>query len=257
MDNASARAFKDHFSGHAGDYEAFRPSYPAELFDYLARIAPGHDLAWDCATGNGQAALGTAPHFAAVIATDASAQQIEQARPCDNVRYKVAPAHAAPIAGSSVDLVTVAQALHWFDPPAFYAEVRRVAKPGAVLAVWCYEMHSIAPVIDALVGRLYHDIVGSYWPPERKLVEDGYATMAFPFDELSPPQFRMAEQWDYSRFLGYLGTWSSVKAYQRQNGADPVELVRPALEAAWGDVGLIREVIWPLNVRVGIVRRGL
>jgi SAM-dependent methyltransferase len=255
MSDSSQRDFKDHFSGHAGEYEAFRPNYPPELFAYLASIAPGREVAWDCATGNGQAAIGIAPYFAAVIATDASAQQIERARACDNVRYAVAPAAASPIAGSSVDLVTVAQALHWFDVPAFYAEVRRVARPDAVLAVWCYEMHSITPEVDAIVSRLYHDIVGAYWPPERKVVEDGYATIAFPFDEFSPPPFRMAEQWDFWQFLGYLGTWSSVKSYQRAVGHDPVDIVRRELEAAWGDAGLVREAVWPLNVRAGIVRR--
>ncbi len=254
MNDPSHLGFKDHFSGHAGEYEAFRPNYPAELFEYLASIAPQRELVWDCATGNGQAAIGIAPYFAAVIATDASAQQIEQARQCGNVRYAVAPASAAPIAESSTDLVTVAQALHWFDLPAFYAEVRRVARPDAVLAVWCYEMHSITPKIDAIVSRLYHDIVGAYWPPERKLVENGYATLAFPFEERISPPFRMAEHWDFSRFLGYLGTWSSVKRYQCSTGADPIDLVRLELEAAWGDLTLTRNVIWPLHVRAGVIR---
>jgi SAM-dependent methyltransferase len=255
MPDATDRNFKDHFSGHAGDYEAFRPNYPPELFAYLARVAPGRELAWDCATGNGQAALGIAPYFASVIATDASAQQIEQARPCENVRYAVAPADAAPLGDGSVDLVTVSQALHWFDLTAFYAEVRRVARPDSLLAVWCYEMHSITPEVDALVSRLYHDIVGAYWPPERKLVEDGYARIAFPFDEVTPPQFRMAESWDYGRFVGYLGTWSATKRYQHAIGHDPVDLVRRELETAWGDPSLVRQVVWPLHLRVGIARR--
>ncbi len=157
MSDSSQHQFRDHFSGHADRYEAFRPDYPAELFDYLASIAPGHELAWDCATGNGQAALGVAPYFASVIATDASARQIEQARPRENVRYSVSPASDAPTPDASVDMVTVAQALHWFDLPAFYTEVRRVARHDAVLAVWCYEMHSIIPEVDAIVSALYHE----------------------------------------------------------------------------------------------------
>jgi SAM-dependent methyltransferase len=254
MADSSHRAFKDHFSGHAGDYEAFRPNYPAELFAYLASIAPRRELAWDCATGNGQAAIRLAPYFNTVIATDASAEQIEQGRPCDHVRYAVAPAAAAPLPDSSVDLVTVAQALHWFDLPAFYAEARRVARPRGVLAVWCYEMHSITPEVDAIVSRLYHDIVGPYWPFERKLVEEGYAGIEFPFEEFKPPAFRMAEHWDLWRFLGYLGTWSSVKRYERANGNNPIAIVRDELEAAWGGPAIVREVIWPLHVRVAIVR---
>jgi ubiquinone/menaquinone biosynthesis C-methylase UbiE len=255
MNESTPKQFKDHFSNHADSYEAFRPNYPADLFEYLASIATGHELAWDCATGNGQAALGVAPYFKAVIATDASARQIEQARPGENVQYSVSPASDAPTSDASVDLVTVAQALHWFDLAAFYAEVRRVARPDGILAVWCYEMHSITPEVDAIVSRLYHDIVGSYWPPERKLVEDGYSTMAFPFKELTPPRFRMAEQWDFSRFLGYLGTWSSVKRYERAMGHDPVDLVRKELEVAWGDPAPTREVVWPLNLRAGFVGR--
>jgi len=255
MSVSCGSGFKDHFSGHADTYEAFRPNYPVELFEYLASIAPGHELAWDCATGNGQAALGVAPYFSAVIATDASARQIEQARPGKNVRYSVAPASAAPTGDATVDLITVAQALHWFDLTAFYTEVRRVARPDAIVAVWCYEMHSITPAIDAIVSRLYHDIVGAYWPPERKLVEDGYSTMEFPFETVTPPQFRMAENWDFSRFIGYLGTWSSVKRYQGATGDHPVDLVRTELEIAWGDPARAREVVWPLHLRAGIVRR--
>jgi SAM-dependent methyltransferase len=253
MSDSSHPRFKDHFSGHADSYEAFRPDYPTELFQYVASITPAHELAWDCATGNGQAALGIAPYFKAVIATDASAKQIDQARPGENIRYLVAPASKAPTASASVDLVTVAQALHWFDLASFYAEVRRVARPDGILAVWCYEMHSIIPEVDVIVSRLYHEIVGRYWPPERKLVEEGYATMAFPFEELSPPPFRMAKAWDLARLFGYFGTWSSVQRYTNANGDDPVDLVRKDLESAWGDPSIVREVVWPLNVRVGLV----
>jgi SAM-dependent methyltransferase len=253
MSETSQPPFRDFFSGHADSYEAYRPNYPPALFAYLASVVPRRELAWDCACGNGQATLGIAPYFRAVIASDASARQIEQARPCENVRYVVAPASDSQTPEGSVDLVTVAQALHWFDLPAFYTEVRRVAGPEAILAVWCYEMHSIIPDVDAIVSRLYHDIVGSYWPPERKLVEEGYSTMPFPFEELSPPSFRMAKQWDLAHLLGYLGTWSAVKGYQRAKGDDPVNLVRGDLELAWGDPALVRDVVWPLHVRAGIV----
>ena len=242
---------KDHFSGHAACYQQFRPSYPAALFAYLGSLCPSHELAWDCATGNGQAAVGLSAHFSGVIATDASAQQIDQAQLDPKVRYLVAPAEQAPIDDATVDLVTVAQALHWIDLTSFYAEVRRVARPRGILAVWCYQLHNISPEIDAIVTRLYSDIVGPYWPPERKIVEDGYRTIAFPFDELTTPGFELVHSWDLEHLLGYMGSWSSTQRYRKQIGADPLPLIAQDLEAAWGDPAMTRNVIWPLHLRVG------
>jgi SAM-dependent methyltransferase len=244
---------KDHFSGHADRYEAFRPTYPATLFEYLASLCAAHDLAWDCATGNGQAAIPLSGHFGAVIATDASQQQIDQAEPRANVRYLVALADKAPIGDASVDLVTVAQALHWLDLPAFFAEVQRVMRPSGVMAVWCYQLHSIAPGIDKVVHYLYADIVGADWPPERRLVEEGYRTLAFPFDELTPPHFEMVHSWDLDHLLGYLSSWSSVQRYRKRTGSDPLELIQLELTTAWGDPGRPRNVTWPLHLRVGRV----
>jgi len=247
---------KDHFSGHADRYEAFRPTYPAPLFAYLAALCPSHDLAWDCATGNGQAAVALAGTFRAVIATDASQKQIDQAHPRANVRYLVGPADEVPIGDHSVDLVTVAQALHWLDLPGFYAEVRRVIRPAGVIGVWCYQLHTIAPDIDAIIHRLYSDIVGADWPPERRLVEDGYRTLAFPFAEVAPPAFQMVHSWDLDHLLGYLGSWSSVQRYRTRTGLDPLELIRSELEAAWGDRAQSRDVTWPLHLRAGRVIEG-
>jgi SAM-dependent methyltransferase len=245
---------KDHFSGHADCYEAFRPTYPDALFAYLAALCPSPERAWDCATGNGQAAVALAQHFRTVIATDASAQQIGQAQQRENVRYRVEPADSVSIDDGSVDLVTVAQALHWLDLASFYAEVRRVARPDCVIAVWCYQLHTIAPSIDSIVHRLYTDIVGADWPPERRLVEDGYRTLAFPFEEVNPPAFQMVHSWDLVHLLGYLGSWSSVQRYRTRTGLDPLALIRAELEAAWGAPHCTRKVIWPLHVRVGRVK---
>jgi ubiquinone/menaquinone biosynthesis C-methylase UbiE len=242
---------KDHFSGHADQYEAFRPTYPSALFAYLATLCTRHELAWDCATGNGQAAVALAPYFGCVIATDASEKQIDQARPNDRVHYFVAPADAAPLENASVDLVTVAQALHWFDLPRFYAEVKRVTVPGGVIAVWCYQRHTIAPEIDAIVDRFYSDIVGADWPPERRLVEEGYHTLPFPFVEVAPPRFEMVHSWDLNHVLGYLGSWSSTQRYRKRTGDDPLDLIRGDLVAAWDDPRQPRNVTWPLQVRVG------
>ncbi len=244
---------KDHFSGHAACYQQFRPNYPAPLFEYLASLCTAHDLAWDCATGNGQAAVPLARYFTSIIATDFSAQQIEQAERRATVRYLVAPADQVPLADTSADLVTVAQALHWFDLTSFYREVRRVAKPGGFLAVWCYEMHHITPEIDGIVRRLYSDIVGPYWPPERKIVEEGYRTLPFPFDELAPPQFEMVHSWNLDHVLGYFGSWSSTQRYRKQVGEDPLALIADELKAVWGDPERVRDVVWPLNLRVGRV----
>lgn len=251
MSDRPASDFKDHFSGHADGYEAFRPAYPPALFEYLATLAPGHDLAWDCATGNGQAAVALARSFRAVLATDASARQIDRARPHERVRCGVAPVDRAPTPGGSVDLVTVAQALHWFDLDAFYAEVRRVARQDASLAVWCYGLHATTPEFEAVVGCLYRDIVGPDWPPERRLVEEGYARLPFPFAEVAAPPFRMTQRWDLGRLLGYLATWSLVQRHRQRIGRDPLDLVRDDLRQAWDDPGEVREVRWPLQLRLG------
>ena len=244
---------KDHFSGHAAVYQQFRPDYPDAIFAYLASLCPGHDLAWDCATGNGQAARALAPFFANVIATDFSAEQIDQARADAKVRYLVASADKAPIEDSTVDLVTVAQALHWFDLTTFYPEVRRVARPGGVLAVWCYQLHHITPELDAIVHRFYSEIVGDYWPPERRIVEEGYRTLPFPFEELTTPEFRMVHSWDFEHIMGYFGSWSSTQRYRKKTGKDPLALVADELKAAWGDPEQAHDVVWPVSLRVGRV----
>jgi ubiquinone/menaquinone biosynthesis C-methylase UbiE len=247
---------KDHFSGHADRYEASRPTYPDDLFAYVSSLCPHRELAWDCATGNGQAAIALAPYFTTVIATDASQKQIDHARPRENVQYRVAPADASTLADASVDLVTVAQALHWFDLPLFYNEVRRVARPDGIIAVSCYQLHTVTAEVDAIVERYYSDIVGADWPPERRLVEEGYKTLAFPFNEVAPPPFRMVHRWDLNQVLGYLVSWSATQRYQKRTGADPLDLIRGELATAWGDPAQTRDVTWPLHLRVGRVFPG-
>jgi SAM-dependent methyltransferase len=249
-------AFKDHFSGHSNRYGAYRPTYPTGLFEYLAGIAPGRDCAWDCGTGNGQAALGLTPHFRAVVATDASPQQVGQAHPDDQILYVVAPAERTPLAASSVDLVTVAMAAHWFDLKRFYEELWRVAVPGGILACWCYGRLTIAQDVDSVMVRLGSDILGKYWPPERRQVDNGYETLWFPFVNVPAPEFQMTARWDLERLLGYLGTWSPVNRYRKEVGEDPLDLVRREFEAAWGSPEEEREVVWPFSLRVGRVNAG-
>jgi len=244
--------FVDRFAPVAGDYAAFRPRYPAALFDWLASITPAHSLAWDCGTGSGQAAVELASRFGHVLATDASAEQVSKAAPNPRVEYLVTPAHDCPLADSSADLVTVAQALHWFDIERFFVECDRVLVPGGVLAVWTYgPLHVANQSVDRVVQGYYHDIVGPYWPQERSLVDSGYASIRLPYPELEAPGFEMGAWWTLSDLLGYLGTWSATSTYREQVGDDPLDLVGDALARAWRDPEAERQVVWPLTVRVG------
>lgn len=246
-------SFHDHFSTQADRYTQFRPHYGPELFQYLAGLVSRREFAWDCGTGSGQAAVALAEFFTEVVATDPSARQIEHAQPHNRVRYLVASAEHTPLASDSIDLITVAQAVHWFDRPRFYQEVRRVGRNGSVLAVWAYGLATISPVVDAVVEQLYEPILGRYWPPERKLIEERYTTIDFPFEELVAPPFEMTAQWSLPDLLGYLGTWSSVEKYRATNGSDPLELIATELRQAWGEPETQRLVRWPLYLRVGRV----
>ncbi|MBL8984963.1 MAG: class I SAM-dependent methyltransferase [Gemmatimonadetes bacterium] len=243
--------FQDHFSARASGYSSYRPTYPHRLFEWLGERCVAHDTAWDCATGSGQAALGLAHLFRHVIATDASAAQIEHAKHAPNVEYRVAPAERSGLPDGSVDCVTVAQALHWLDRPRFYDEVRRVARPGAVVAVWMYNLMRVDPAVDRVIDRLYHEVVGPWWPGNRALVDGEYRDIDFPFASIEPPPFEMAGDWDLAHLTGYLRTWSAVTRCTAATGRDPVAEVEPELRAAWGEPDRIRAVHWPLFVRVG------
>lgn len=244
-------SFADHFSRQSSQYTQFRPRYPRELFAQLASLVEHHDAAWDCGTGNGQAAVALADYFGQVYATDPSANQIAHAHPHPRVSYEVVPAEASPLADASVDLVTVAQALHWFDHGSFYDEVRRVGRAGGVLAAWCYGLAAIEPQVDRLVWQLYEPILGEYWPPERRLIEARYTTMEFPFERIAMPELTMTAEWTLAELLGYLGTWSSVQDFRRQHGVDPLQLVGDELATAWGPAEQRRRVNWPLYSLVG------
>ncbi|MDJ0918721.1 MAG: class I SAM-dependent methyltransferase [Woeseiaceae bacterium] len=241
--------FKDYFSTVSDSYRSYRPRYPVELFAYLRQVAPSPSLAWDCATGNGQAATMLAQQFASVIATDASAEQIAEAERAGNLSYRVETAENTTMADSSVDLTTVAQALHWFDLPAFAAEVRRVSAPDAVLSAWSYAILESTPAVDAVIDTLYNGILGNYWTPERKLVEEGYASVTLPFEELATPRFAMHADWTLGQMLGYLSTWSAGKRYEEEHGSVALNLVRDELADAWGDADSRKRISWPLTVR--------
>jgi SAM-dependent methyltransferase len=244
-------AFKDHFSKQAGDYAKFRPRYPQKLFEYLGGIPPSRGLAWDCATGNGQAAVELAEVFNRVIATDASEKQIANAQLGERVEYRVAPAEESRVDSSSIDLIMVAQALHWFDLDEFYAEANRVLKPSGIIAASAYNLLQIAPAIDEIVNRYYYEIVGPFWPPERVLVEK-FEELPFPFHEIDPPKFEMTAQWNPDHLVGYLRTWSSTQRFITARGIDPLDEIDDKLRAAWGNTDERRRVVWPLKLRVGM-----
>jgi SAM-dependent methyltransferase len=244
-------SFKDHFSKQAADYAKFRPHYPRKMFEYLGMVAPSRKLAWDCGTGNGQAAVHLAEMFDRVIATDASEKQISNATPHEHVEYRVAPAENSGIQSATVDLIMVAQALHWFDLPRFYEEARRALKSKGVLAASAYNLLHIEPAIDELVNRYYFEVVGPFWPPERMLVEK-FETLPFPFQGIDPPRFEMSAQWNLEHLVGYLRSWSSTQRFIAAKGSDPLQQITDDLRGVWGDAEQTRCVIWPLTLRVGI-----
>ena len=247
--------FKDHFSGHADLYREARPTYPDTLFDWLAAQAPDRALAWDCGCGNGQASVALARHFDRVVATDPSANQIADAEPRPNIDYRVEPAERSSLADASASLVTVAQALHWFDFAAFYAEVRRVLKPGGVFAAWAYAACGTGEAaIDGVIEHLYGDaLTGPHWPPERAYVDAGYRTIPFPFAAIDAPEFPMIMRWNVDQLLAYLRSWSATQRYIKANGKDPVGMVEPDLREAWGDPARVREVRWQFHLLAGRV----
>ena len=247
----SKNSFKDHFSGHSEEYSQYRPDYPAELFKFLSSITPSHNLAWDCATGSGQAAHGLVKYFRKIIATDASEQQIKNAAHHKNISYKVAPAHKTTIQTKSIDLITVAQALHWFELDQFYKEAERVLKKNGIIAVWTYNLLNISLEIDLVVNYFYHDIVGEFWPPERKFVENGYENIPFPFHQLPSPCFRMTAKWTLGQLIGYMSTWSAVKRYRNNKGNDPIESIEKELTRLWDGRSTIMDVYWPLSILIG------
>lgn len=242
--------FQDLFSGHANGYAQFRPRYPATLYPYLSTLTSEHEAAWDCATGSGQSAIELAKYYQHVIATDASEKQIQNATRHERIEYRVALADDSQIPSASLDLITVAQALHWFDLETFTSEVQRVLKPGGILAVWTYNLMQINSALDELVNHLYRDILGDYWSFERKLVEEGYQGIHFPMQEITPPAFTMQRPWQLSDMIGYLNTWSAVKSYEKERNINPVAHISDKLTVAWGTDDAYRTVNWPLTVKI-------
>ncbi|MBL8021745.1 MAG: class I SAM-dependent methyltransferase [Leptospirales bacterium] len=242
--------FKDHFSNQAKRYADFRPDYPEALISWVASNATNKDTLWDCGTGNGQAALALAKYFGKVYATDPSKSQIESARIHPNIEYSVRTAEDSGFPSSTFDLITVAQALHWFDFEAFFAEVRRVARPGCAIVCWGYGLCDVSPAVDPSLRKFYSEVVGPYWPPERKLVDQEYKTIPFPFPKISAPQISIERDWSLEEFLGYVSSWSAVQAMQKATGSDPVSEFGTELAPVWRSSEKVR---WPIYVLAGKV----
>lgn len=242
---------KDIFSAYAGRYAQFRPVYPPELYDFLLSLLTDTALAWDVGTGNGQVASVLAKHFHHVIATDISQKQLDRAPQFNNITYQCEPAENTSIPNQTVDLITGAQAPHWFKLDDFYAEAKRVAKPNAILAFWCYSLLNITPELDSVIEEVYFNTLGDqYWDPERKLIDQGYQSILFPFEEICVPDMAIIVNWDLSQLMGYLNTWSAVQHYTNRNGINPLYQHLEKLEKLWGKT-TVRTVKFPLHFRVG------
>ncbi|WP_207798992.1 class I SAM-dependent methyltransferase [Taibaiella soli] len=245
----------DNFSNVADTYARYRPLSPLSLFQFLYEHVSRFENAWDVGTGNGQVATVLAEKFTKVYASDISQEQLNKARHKDNIEYIKARAEDAPkIPDNSIDLITVAQAIHWFDFDPFYAEVRRVARDGALFAAWTYNVVTIDPPTDKIIQHFYTDTVGPYWDKERRYIDEAYTTIPFPFQEIPSPIFDLTDEWTLDQLLGYLGTWSSVHHYREQKKEDPIDIIRPQLAAVW-DKTEVKKMIWPVYLRLGKVNR--
>ena len=238
---------KDNFSTASDKYAQFRPTYPRELFNFLRKLPDQRERAWDCGTGNGQVAWELANFFEQVKATDISIQQLSQAVQKPNIQYTQQPAEKTNFPDKHFDLVTVAQAVHWFDFDKFYSEVKRVLKPGAPIAIFGYGRLKINKTSDEVINHLYQDLVGPYWDEERRYLEEKYQTIPFPF-EIDAPEFEIREKCSYDRLIGYLKTWSAVKHYEKDKNKNPVDLIAGELKEKFGDVG---EIVFPILFRMG------
>jgi hypothetical protein len=240
---------KDLFSRHASSYATFRPTYPPALYEFLLKNTVGRDAAWDCACGNGQVAKDLAPHFKVVHATDISQKQLDNAYSAGNIKYGISPAERTAFAGGTFDLITVGQALHWLKRAEFYAEARRVGKPGSTIALWGYGLLSINSEVDKLIDDFYVNIIGPYWEPERKLIDDHYSSIEFPFERVQPPKFDFSFDWTLAELKGYLSTWSAVQKYIKERNDDPVQGIIYRLKLLWKQEKL--RVTFPLFVLLG------
>jgi len=243
---------KDNFSHRASIYAQYRPGYPGELFEYIMRFVRAKNLAWDCGTGNGQSAKTLGNYFEKVIATDISQKQIDNAYQAANIFYAVEPAEQTSLADKSVDLITVAQAIHWFNFEKFYAEVNRVAKPGAIIAVWTYSLIQISKEIDDIISEYHFKTLENFWDPERKYVDDGYAGIPFPFAKIGTSDFNIEVNWSLKELEGYFNTWSALQKFIAANSFSPVNELVNKIGQYWGNSEK-RQIFFPVHLKLGII----
>jgi ubiquinone/menaquinone biosynthesis C-methylase UbiE len=245
---------KDYFSGHSKIYAAFRPSYPQELYDFIFQYVHNKATAWDCATGNGQVAKILSPYFEKVFATDISQQQLENAHHADNIMYSVSAAEQTSFNENQFDLITVGQALHWFNLEGFYREVNRVGKNNSIIAVWGYANCVINKDVDKIFSNFYNNVVGPYWDSARRLVEQEYKNIPFSFEQIPSPKFEIKVQWTLDQFIGYLTSWSATQKYIKANQTNPVDIVKEALKAYW-PVDETKAVVFPVFLKLGRINK--
>ena len=245
---------KDNFSTQANSYAKFRPHYPDSLYEFIFNLAQNTDAAWDCGTGNGQVAVKLAEKFKKVYGSDISEQQLKNAVQKNNISYIHTRAEQTNLPENSIDLVTVAQAIHWFDFNAFYKEVTRVAKSNSIIVIWTYKLLNISTEIDLLIEEFYSKTIGSYWDPERRYIDEEYKTIPFPFKEITAPSFEITAQWDLRQLIGYLNTWSSVQKFIKEHKHNPVDLLESKIHSLW-KTGEVKKVSFPLYTRIGRIEK--
>lgn len=243
---------KDNFSAQAAAYAAFRPHYPQQLYDFLYSLPLVRQTAWDCATGNGQVAAVLANEFEKVYATDISEAQLQRAPKLENITYLTCPAESTPLPDQSIDLITVAQAVHWFNSKQFNEEVKRVLKPDGFIAIWGYGLLRADEQLNQLLDTFYTQTVGPYWDAERFHVDKAYQSIPFPFAEKLAPAFNITVLWTRQQLVGYLSSWSSVQHYIRQNGGSPLPAFEAQLQETWA-VDEVKEITFPIFLRLGQV----
>ena len=235
---------KDNFSQDSGNYGKFRPTYPEELYNYILTKVKSTEMAWDCATGNGQVASKLSDYFKKVEATDLSNNQLEYAIRKTNITYSRQVAELTNFPGHHFDLITVGQALHWFNFDAFFNEVKRVLKPEGVFVAFVYGLNTVGQEVDEIINDFYHKTIGPYWDDERRYIDDQYQSINFPFNHIEHRKFEYQVAWDVEHYFGYLNTWSAVKHFIKANNFNPVLELEKQLRKAWGNGE--RTVVFPI-----------
>lgn len=240
---------KDNFSAIAKQYASFRPEYPDAMMAHILSFVPYREEALDMATGNGQVAQKLGNYFTRVSGIDISKEQLEHTAKGANISYSVQSAEKTTFRAHQFDLITVAQAIHWFDFEMFHREVHRILKPDGVFAVMGYGMLQTCEAVDTIIHTLYRTILGPFWDPERRYLDEKYQTIPFPYQEVLTESFENRLVWDFQQLEGYLQTWSGVQHYKKKNGVDPLSFIREDLQKAWQEHD--HSVCFPLLLRLG------